>query len=102
MMPRDGTRMDVRGKRLIVIGGAGFIGSHIVDELTREDVGEIVVYDNFARGTAENLHDALKDPRVKVYEVGDEFCQTDILNAALEGADGSSTSPRSGSCTAAT
>ena len=80
--------MDIRGKRLIVIGGAGLIGSHIVDALTREDVGEIVVYDNFARGTAENLHDALKDPRVKVYEVGGDICQTDILDAALKGADG--------------
>ena len=80
--------MDIRGKRLIVIGGAGLIGSHIVDELTREDVGEIVVYDNFARGTAENLQDALKDPRVKVYEVGGDICQTDILNAALKGTDG--------------
>ncbi len=80
--------MDIRGKRLIVIGGAGLIGSHIVDQLTRADVGEIVVYDNFARGTAENLQDALKDPRVKVYEVGGDICQTDILNAALKGADG--------------
>ena len=80
--------MDIRGKRLIVIGGAGLNGSHIVDALTREDVGEIVVYDNFARGTAENLHDALKDPRVKVYEVGGDICQTDILDAALKGADG--------------
>ncbi len=80
--------MDIRGKRLIVIGGAGLIGSHIVDALTREDVGEIVVYDNFARGTAENLHDALKDPRVKVYEVGGDICQTDILDSALKGADG--------------
>ena len=80
--------MDIRGKRLIVIGGAGLIGSHIVDQLTCEDVGEIVVYDNFARGTAENLQSALKDPRVKVYEVGGDICQTDILNAALKGADG--------------
>ena len=80
--------MDLRGKRLIVIGGAGLIGSHIVDELTREDVSEIVVYDNFARGTTENLQDALKDPRVKIYEVGGDICQTDILNAALKGADG--------------
>ena len=80
--------MDIRGKRLIVIGGAGLVGSHIVDGLIREDVGEIVVYDNFARGTAENLQGALKDPRVKVYEVGGDICQTDILNAALKGADG--------------
>lgn len=80
--------MDIRGKRLIVIGGAGLIGSHVVERLTREDVGEIVVYDNFARGTAENLESAVKDPRVRVYEVGGDICQTDILNAALKGADG--------------
>ena len=80
--------MDIRGKRLVVIGGAGLIGSYLVDRLTREDVGEIVVYDNFARGTRENLEDAVKDPRVRVYEVGGDICQTDILDAALKGADG--------------
>ena len=80
--------MDIRGKRLIVIGGAGLVGSHVVEQLTREDVGEIVVYDNFTRGTAENLQSAVKDPRVRVYEVGGDICQTDILNAALKGADG--------------
>jgi UDP-glucose 4-epimerase len=80
--------MDIRGKRLVVIGGAGLIGSHTVDRLTREDVGEIVIYDNFVRGTAENLSDALKDPRVTIYDVGGDICQTDILNDALKGADG--------------
>ena len=34
--------MEIRGKRLVVIGGAGLLGSHIVDRLTREGVGEIV------------------------------------------------------------
>ena len=76
--------MDIRGKRLVVIGGAGLIGSHTVDLLTREDVGEIVVYDNFVRGTAENLAGALKDSRVKIFEAGGDICQTDILNAALK------------------
>ena len=80
--------MDIRGKRLVVIGGAGLIGSHVVDRLIREDVGEIVVYDNFARGTRSNLNEALKDPRVRVFEVGGDICQTDILNAALKDADG--------------
>jgi UDP-glucose 4-epimerase len=80
--------MDIRGKRLVVIGGAGLIGSHTVDLLAREDVGEIIVYDNFVRGTAENLAGALKDPRVKIYDVGGDICQSDILNAALAGADG--------------
>ncbi len=80
--------MDIRGKKLVVIGGAGLIGSHTVDALTREDVGEIVVYDNFVRGTEENLASALRDDRVSVFEIGGDITQTDILQAALKGADG--------------
>jgi UDP-glucose 4-epimerase len=80
--------MDIRGKRLVVIGGAGLIGSHTVDLLTREDVGEIVIYDNFVRGTPENLAAALRDPRVRIYDVGGDITQTDILDAAMKGADG--------------
>jgi len=80
--------MDIRGKRLLLIGGAGLIGSHTVDLLTKEDVGEIIVYDNFVRGTHENLAAALRDPRVKIYDVGGDVCQTDILDAAMKGADG--------------
>jgi nucleoside-diphosphate-sugar epimerase len=80
--------MDIRGKRLVVIGGAGLIGSHVVDELVKEDVGEVVIYDNFVRGTHENLADALKDPRVKIHEVGGDILHTDILDSALTKADG--------------
>jgi UDP-glucose 4-epimerase len=79
--------VDIRGKRIVVIGGAGLIGSHVVDELTHEDVKEIAVYDNFVRGSHENLADALRDPRVKIIDVGGDICQTDILGAALKGAD---------------
>lgn len=80
--------MDVRGKRFVVIGGAGLIGSHTVDRLLKEDVGEIVIYDNFVRGTLENLAGAVRDPRVKIFEAGGDICQTDILNAAIKGTDG--------------
>ena len=80
--------MDMRGKRVVVIGGAGLIGSHTADLLTREDVKEIVIYDNFVRGTTENLASAMRDPRVKIYEAGGDITQSDILHSALEGADG--------------
>ena len=80
--------MDLKGKRVVVIGGAGLIGSHAVDQLTRTEVGEIVIYDNFVRGTVENLGAALKDPRVRIFEAGGDITQTDILDAALKGADG--------------
>jgi len=80
--------MDLRGKKFLVIGGAGLIGSHTVDLLTREDVGEIIIYDNFVRGREENLADALKDPRVRIYDVGGDILQTDILASAMQGVDG--------------
>ena len=71
-----------------MVGGAGLIGSHTVDQLLKEDVKEIIIYDNFVRGTYHNLENALKDPRVRVFEVGGDICQPDILNAAFKGADG--------------
>ena len=80
--------MDIRGKKLVVVGGAGLIGSHTVDLLLKEDVKEIVVYDNFVRGTRENLASALGDPRVRIYDVGGDIMQTDILQSAFDGADG--------------
>ncbi len=72
----------------MIVGGAGLIGSHTVDALVRKDVGEIVIYDNFVRGTPENLSDALKDPRVKIFDIGGDITQPDILDAAIKDADG--------------
>jgi UDP-glucose 4-epimerase len=80
--------MDLVGKKVVVIGGAGLIGSHIVDRLLQEELEEIVIYDNFVRGSRANLAEALKDPRVRIYEAGGDIMQRDILEAALHGADG--------------
>ncbi|BCB21362.1 NAD-dependent epimerase/dehydratase family protein [Bosea sp. ANAM02] len=80
--------MNLSGKKVVVIGGAGLIGSHTVDQLTQTDVGEILVYDNFVRGRAINLTGALRDPRVKIYDVGGDILQTDVLQSAFDGADG--------------
>ena len=78
--------MKLDGSKLAVIGGAGLIGSRTVDELLREDVSEIVVFDNFARGTRDNLEGALRDPRVTIIE-GD-IGQPIEVRRVLEGADG--------------
>ncbi|MGU3663352.1 NAD-dependent epimerase/dehydratase family protein [Methylobacterium sp. A49B] len=80
--------MKLEGKRIVVIGGAGLIGSHTVDQLVGQDVAEITIYDNFARGSHENLANVLKDPRVKIFEAGGDITQTDVLDAAIKGADG--------------
>ena len=79
--------MDLKGARVLVIGGAGFIGSHVVDELIQEDIKEVVVYDNFCRGTITNLEEARRDHRVRIYEIGGDICQTDILDSAMKGVD---------------
>lgn len=80
--------MNLKNARIVVIGGGGLIGSHTIDHLLREEVREVVVYDNFVRGRLENLAGALRDPRVKIFPAGGDILQTDILEAALEGADG--------------
>lgn len=57
--------MNLSGSRIAVIGGAGLIGSHLVDQLVHEDV-KVVVIDNLVRGRKENLSSALKSPKVSL------------------------------------
>jgi len=80
--------MELTGKRILVIGGAGLIGSHLVDQLTKTDVAEIIVYDNFSRGQVDNLREALRDPRVSIFAHGGDVLHADILDRAMEGIDG--------------
>lgn len=78
--------MDLTSKRIAVIGGAGLVGSHIIDQLTREPVSEIIVYDNFVRGTEENLAEAVKDPKVHVVKAS--ITDGKSLRQELKGVDG--------------
>jgi UDP-glucose 4-epimerase len=80
--------MDLRGKRFLVIGGAGLIGSHTVEALLREDVAEVLVFDNFSRGTEENLKETLNDGRCRIFRDGGDILQADVLEAAMKDIDG--------------
>ena len=59
---------DLRGKRILVTGGAGFIGSHIVDLLCKENCAEIVAIDNMVRGRSANLEHAIAQGPVRLVE----------------------------------
>lgn len=60
--------MDLQNKKVFITGGAGLIGSHIVDQCLQQPVSQIVIYDNFVRGRRENLASALADRRVHIIE----------------------------------
>lgn len=79
--------MELKNSKVLVIGGAGFIGSFVVAELLKEDVAEVIVYDNFARGKKEYLSESLKDTRCKLFPIGGDIRETDILNTAMQGMD---------------
>lgn len=79
--------MELSGKRVLVIGGAGFIGSHVVAELLQTDVSKIVVYDNYARGKRSNIAESLEDPRVSIFEDGGDIREVDVLNNAMKDVD---------------
>ena len=49
---------DLKGKCVLVTGGAGFVGSHIVDLLCDENCAEIIALDNMVRGRPENIEQA--------------------------------------------
>ena len=79
--------MNIKGKNILVIGGAGFIGSHLVAELLNEEVEKVVIYDNFTRGKIENIAESLSDKRCSVFPLGGDIRETDILEVAIKEAD---------------
>jgi UDP-glucose 4-epimerase len=60
--------VEIEGARALVTGGAGTIGSHVVDELIRGGAAEVVVLDNFVRGRRDNLAWATANGPVRLVE----------------------------------
>ncbi|NUR30921.1 MAG: NAD-dependent epimerase/dehydratase family protein, partial [Catenulispora sp.] len=66
----------VSGSRALVTGGAGTIGSHVVDLLVQGGATEVIVLDNLVRGRRANLRESLPSGVVRLVE-------GDIRDAAL-------------------
>lgn len=64
---------DIAGKTVLVTGGAGFIGSHLVDRLFKEDAAHVVVIDNMFLGSEDNLSAAQATGRLSFYKDDAEF-----------------------------
>ncbi len=75
----------IQGARFLVTGGAGFVGSTIVDQLLDAGAAEVRVLDNFIRGTWSNLSSALETGRANVIE-GD-VRDANLVEQASEGVD---------------
>ncbi len=77
---------DLTGARILITGGAGFVGSHIADQLiAREGVREVVLLDNMLRGSRRNLEGALASGRARLVE-GD-IRDRPLLDRLFAGAD---------------
>ncbi len=79
--------MKLDKKNILVLGGAGFIGSHVVKELLKTNVRRIIIFDNFSRGKLENIQSCISDDRCCLYSNGGDIRDTDVLNDAMKDID---------------
>ena len=76
----------IEDSSLLVIGGAGFIGSHIVDQLLDRGAAHVTVIDNFVRGSESNLAAAVASGRVEV--VNGSVLDLELLRRHMADKDG--------------
>jgi UDP-glucose 4-epimerase len=78
--------MKIEGKKFLITGGAGLMGSHITDRLLAKGAAEIILLDNFIRGSMHNIEDALKNKRVRL--VKGDIRDLDLLMDLATDVDG--------------
>lgn len=72
----------IKDKKVLVTGGAGFIGSHLCDGLLERGAAKVVCVDNFFLGKMENLEDALSHDNFVLYR--DDARNFGVLQAIME------------------
>jgi len=76
---------DLKNKRIVVTGGAGCIGSHVVDQIIAQGALEVVVIDNFDHGRRENLTQAIASGRTTI--IDGDIRDIALLNKVFKGID---------------
>lgn len=72
----------IKGKNVLVTGGAGFIGSHLCDELLAQGANKVVCIDNFFLGKMENIEEALRKSNFVLYR--DDARMFGVMQAIIE------------------
>ena len=75
----------IKNKTILVTGGAGFVGSYVLEQLLEEDVKKIIVIDNFVRGSRKNIETSLASGKVRLIE-GD-ICNRDFITPLFKDVD---------------
>lgn len=75
----------IKGKKVLVTGGAGFIGSHLCDELLKEGADKVVCVDNFFLGKMENIAEASTHDNFVLYR--DDCRQFGVMQSIIEKED---------------
>lgn len=74
-----------RGAKVVVTGGAGNVGSHIVDAVIKEGAREVIALDAMVRGVPENLEPAIATGKARLVEI--DVRDREAVRANIEGAD---------------
>ena len=80
----DAFAIDSQASKIVITGGAGFVGSHLVDRLLSDPDTQVVVLDNLSRGRPENLAQYRSDPRLEL--VRGDVSHTRTVYEAFAGA----------------
>ncbi len=78
--------MKLKDKKFLITGGAGLMGSHITDRLVAAGASEVILLDNFVRGSRRNIEAALAEDSVRLVE-GD-IRDAGLVSELASGIDG--------------
>ncbi len=76
---------NLKDSRILITGGAGFVGSYVVEQLLQDEVKEIVIIDNLIRGSQKNISDSLASGRVKL--IDGDIRNRELLDQEFNGID---------------
>lgn len=75
----------IKNKKILITGGAGFIGSYVIEELLKHDPEIIIILDNLIRGKVENIESFIDNSKIKF--VNGDIRDYEILSSCVSGCD---------------